>query len=173
MAKIGHFEILELVGRGAMGAVYRAVDPIIGRVVAIKVIRLIGYNDGEEAAFLKERLFKEARAAGGLSHPGIVTVYQLGTHDSEAYIVMEYIDGSTLESRLASGTPPIHRSAPVFLSTLPRHSITPTNAGSFTAISSRRISCLRACQRRAPAPSKLPISGSPKPCSATRSLRPG
>ena len=103
MAKIGHFEILELVGRGAMGAVYRAVDPIIGRIVAIKVIRLVGYNDGDEAAFLKERLFKEARAAGSLSHPGIVTVHQLGTQDDQAYIVMEYIDGSTLESRMAAG----------------------------------------------------------------------
>jgi serine/threonine-protein kinase len=102
MAKIGHFELLELVGRGAMGTVYRAVDPIIGRLVAIKVIRLVGYNDGEEAAFLKERLFKEARVAGSLSHPGIVTVHQLGTQDDQAYIVMEYIDGSTLESRLDS-----------------------------------------------------------------------
>src|SRR5437867_11396364 len=105
MAKIGHFEILELVGRGAMGAVYRAVDPIISRLVAIKVIRLMGYTDGAEAAFLKERLFKEARAAGSLSHPGIVTVYQLGTQDDQAYIVMEYIDGSTLESRLTAAQP--------------------------------------------------------------------
>jgi serine/threonine-protein kinase len=105
MAKIGHFEILELVGRGAMGAVYRAVDPVIGRLVAIKVIRLMGYNDGQEAAFLKERLFQEARAAGNLSHPGIVTVHQLGTQDDQAYIVMEFIDGSTLESRLTAGTP--------------------------------------------------------------------
>src|SRR5262245_41904503 len=105
MAKIGHFEILELVGRGAMGAVYRAVDPIIGRLVAIKVSRLVGYNDGQEAAFLRDRLFKEARAAGNLSHSGIVTVYQLGTQDEQSYIVMEYIDGSTLESRLAAGEP--------------------------------------------------------------------
>jgi len=105
MPKIGHFEILELVGRGAMGAVYRAVDPNIGRLVAIKVIRLVGYNDGDEAAFLKERLFKEARAAGNLSHPGIVTVHQLGTQDDQAYVVMEFIDGCTLESRLPSGTP--------------------------------------------------------------------
>lgn len=107
MAKIGHFEILELVGRGSMGAVYRAVDPVIGRLVAIKVIRLFGYNDGEEAAYLKERLFQEARAAGGLSHPGIVTVHQLGTQDDQAYIVMEYIDGPTLESRLTEGTPAV------------------------------------------------------------------
>src|SRR5690242_16405566 len=102
LAKIGHFEILELVGRGAMGAVYRAVDPLIGRSVAIKLIRLIGYNDGEEAAFLKDRLFKEAKAAGGLSHPGIVTIYQVGTQDDQAFIAMEYIDGATLESRLDS-----------------------------------------------------------------------
>ncbi len=103
LAKIGHFEILELVGRGAMGAVYRAVDPLIGRSVAIKLIRLIGYHDGEEAAFLKDRLFKEAKAAGGLSHPGIVTIYQVGTQDDQAFIAMEYIDGVTLESRLDSG----------------------------------------------------------------------
>jgi serine/threonine protein kinase len=105
ITKVGHFEILELVGRGAMGAVYRAVDPILNRVVAIKVIRLTSCDDAGEAAFLKERLFKEARAAGGLSHPGIVTIHQFGTHDDEASIVMEYIDGSTLESRLAAGPP--------------------------------------------------------------------
>ena len=104
MTKIGHFEILELIGRGGMGVVYKAVDPTIGRLVAIKVVRLIGYNDGDEATFLKERLFKEARAAGGLSHPGIVTVHQVGVHEEQAFIVMEYIDGCTLESRLASGT---------------------------------------------------------------------
>ena len=105
LAKIGHFDILELLGRGAMGSVYRAIDPIIGRSVAIKLIRLIGYNDGEEAAFLKERLFKEAKAAGSLSHPGIVTIYQVGTQDDQAFIVMEYIDGATLESRLVEDTP--------------------------------------------------------------------
>ncbi|HEY1336715.1 MAG TPA: serine/threonine-protein kinase [Bryobacteraceae bacterium] len=102
IAKIGHFDVLELVGRGAMGAVYRAMDPFIGRLVAIKLIRLIGYNDGEEAAFLKDRLFREARAAGGLSHPGIVTIYQVGTQNDQAYIAMEYVDGPTIESFLAS-----------------------------------------------------------------------
>ena len=105
MTRIGPFEILELIGRGAMGAVYRAVDPANGRLVAIKTIRLIGYDDPQEAAFLKERLFKEARAAGGLSHPGIVTVYQLRCQDEEAYIVMEYVDGRTLESLLPPEAP--------------------------------------------------------------------
>ena len=102
LARIGTFDILEPLGHGAMGAVYRAVDPVIGRTVAIKLIRLMGYNDGEEAAFLRDRLFKEARAAGGLSHPGIVTIHQLGTQDDQAYIVMEYIEGPTLEACLAS-----------------------------------------------------------------------
>jgi tRNA A-37 threonylcarbamoyl transferase component Bud32 len=101
IGNIGPFQILELVGRGAMGAVYRGLDPVIGRAVAVKVIRLIGYNDGEEAAFLRDRLFKEARAAGCLSHPGIVTIYQVGTHDDQAYIAMEYIEGATLEERMA------------------------------------------------------------------------
>jgi serine/threonine-protein kinase len=102
LTRIGSFDILELLGHGAMGAVYRAVDPVIGRTVAIKLIRLMGYNDGEEAAFLRDRLFKEARAAGGLSHPGIVTIHQLGTQDDQAYIVMEYIEGPTLEACLGS-----------------------------------------------------------------------
>src|SRR5579884_982504 len=102
ISKIGPFEVLELVGRGAMGSVYRALDPLIGRLVAIKVIRLIGYNDGDEAAFLKDRLFREAKAAGRLSHPGIVTIYQVGTYEDQAYIAMEYIDGPTLQQRLGS-----------------------------------------------------------------------
>ncbi len=106
MAKIGQFEILESVGSGAMGSVYRAVDPIIGRPVAIKVIRLAGCDGPDEAAFLTHRLFREARAAGSLSHPGIVTVYQVGTEDHQAYIAMEYIDGPTLAGLLGSETRP-------------------------------------------------------------------
>jgi serine/threonine protein kinase len=105
LAKIGPFDVHELVGRGGMGSVYRAVDPVIGRPVAIKIIRLIGYNDGEEASFLRDRLFKEARAAGRLSHPGIVTIYQVGVEEDLAYIAMEYVDGPTLESCMASAGP--------------------------------------------------------------------
>jgi serine/threonine protein kinase len=105
ITRIGPFEVYELVGRGGMGSVYRGLDPIIGRPVAIKLIRLVGYNDTQEAAFLQDRLFKEARAAGRLSHPGIVTVYQVGVHEDLAYIAMEYVDGPTLETRLASAAP--------------------------------------------------------------------
>lgn len=105
LSKIGPFEILDLVGRGGMGSVYHGLDPIIGRPVAVKVIRLVGYNDAEEAAWLKERLFKEARAAGSLSHPGIVTIYQVGAEGDLAYIAMEYVEGPTLQARLSAGPP--------------------------------------------------------------------
>ena len=100
---IAGFDVFELVGRGGMGSVYRALDPLIGRTVAIKVIRLVGYNNQDEAAYLKERLFKEARAAGSLSHPSIATVYQAGCEADIAFIAMEYIDGPTLEAKLALG----------------------------------------------------------------------
>lgn len=105
LAKIGPFDVYELVGRGGMGSVYRGFDPAIGRPVAVKVIRLIGYNDSEEATFLRDRLFKEARAAGRLSHPGIVTIYQVGVQDDLAYIAMEYAEGPTLETCMASAGP--------------------------------------------------------------------
>ncbi|MEO8125854.1 MAG: protein kinase [Bryobacteraceae bacterium] len=100
MTKLGPFQILEVIGRGGMGTVYRGIDPIIGRPVAIKVIRLLGYNDGEEQTWLKERLFREARAAGGLNHPAIVTIYQVGEDQDVAYIAMELVDGPTLLDKM-------------------------------------------------------------------------
>lgn len=102
LTKLGPFEILEVIGRGGMGTVYRGIDPIIGRPVAIKVIRLLGYNDSEEQAWLKDRLFREARAAGGLCHPGIVTIYHVGEEQDVAYIVMEFVDGPNLQEIMAN-----------------------------------------------------------------------
>jgi len=137
MTKIGQFEILELVGHGAMGAVYRAIDPNIGRTVAIKVIGA----GGDEAAFLRDRLLREARSAGALSHPGIVTVYQLGAEGDQAYIVMEYIDGQTLGSLLGPETP-VDR---VFALRVRQEAAAALDhaheRGLYTATSSRRISC--------------------------------
>ncbi len=80
-----------------MGTVYRGLDPIIGRPVAIKVIRLLGYNDADERVWLRDRLFREARAAGCLSHPSIVTIYQVGEDSDVAYIAMEFVDGCTMQ----------------------------------------------------------------------------
>src|SRR6476469_8761579 len=88
-----------------MGTVYRGIDPILGRPVAIKVIRLLGYNDNEEQAWLRDRLFREARAAGSLCHPSIVTIYHVGEEQDVAYIAMEFVDGPNLQQIMAAEGP--------------------------------------------------------------------
>src|ERR1700704_5682596 len=95
--KIGNYQILGELGRGAMGVVYHAHDPGIGRPVAIKVIRVESGASPEESAQLRQRLVREATAAGNLSHPGIVTVYQLGDDGQNVFVVMEYVPGVSLE----------------------------------------------------------------------------
>src|SRR5271155_3939002 len=101
-ATIGGYEILRELGRGAMGVVYHARDTAIGRPVAIKVIRLDPGATLEEGALLRQRLIREASAAGKMYHPGIVTVHQLGEDGPNVFIVMEYVEGSSLEQMLAS-----------------------------------------------------------------------
>jgi tRNA A-37 threonylcarbamoyl transferase component Bud32 len=93
---IGRYLVSRELGRGAMGIVYEAVDPLIGRKVAVKVIRLQSLADGTEAAYLRERLFREARTAGGLFHPGIAVILDVGQDGDIAYIAMEYVDGPSL-----------------------------------------------------------------------------
>jgi len=101
--KIGRYKILRELGRGAMGVVYEAVDPLIGRKVAIKTIRLDAATDNENYEQLSNRLYREAQAAGILSHPEILTIHDLGNQGAEAYIVMEYVDGHNVEQMLDSG----------------------------------------------------------------------
>jgi serine/threonine protein kinase len=108
MQKIGRYEILEEIGRGAMGVVYRARDPNIGRLLAIKTIRMAELSDPVESARLRERLRREAHSAGILSHPGIVVVYDVGQEGELAFIAMELVPGRSLESLLADG-PPLSR----------------------------------------------------------------
>jgi len=88
-----------------MGVVYHAIDPNIGRPVAIKTIRLGDGRTPEEQERLRERLFREARSAGMLSHPGIVTIYDVEQQGELAYIAMEYVDGPTLDSILSRDQP--------------------------------------------------------------------
>ena len=88
-----------------MGVVYHAIDPNIGRPVAIKTIRLGDGRTAEEQERLRERLFREARSAGILSHPGIVTIYDVEQQGEVAYIAMEYVDGPTLDNIMSRERP--------------------------------------------------------------------
>src|SRR5580658_3539518 len=101
--QIGRYLVRGELGRGAMGIVYDAVDPMIGRRVAVKVISLQAAMNPSEAEFMKERLFREARSAGRLFHPGIVIILDVGLHENSAYITMEHVDGPSLHQLLATG----------------------------------------------------------------------
>ncbi len=105
MEQIGRYRILDELGRGATGIVYRAQDPAIGRVIAIKTIRLSDITDELERGRLRERLFREAQSAGILSHPNIVTIYDIAEENGLAYIFMECVDGPPLERVLNSPEP--------------------------------------------------------------------
>ena len=97
MEVFGRYQLHERIGQGGMGVVYRAFDTVLERVVALKLVQAPAELDAE----LRERFFREARAAGHLSHPNIVTIYDLGEHDGRPYIAMEYLDGEDLQKRLA------------------------------------------------------------------------
>ena len=105
MDRIGRYKIVRELGRGAMGVVYHAIDPNIGRPVAIKTIHFGGNRKPEEIERMRERLFREARSAGMLSHPGIVTIYDVEQQGDLAYIAMEYVDGPTLDQVLSEPEP--------------------------------------------------------------------
>src|SRR3954453_23531175 len=105
MDRIGRYKIVRELGRGAMGVVYHAIDPNIGRPVAIKTIQFPPPPKPEELEPMRERLFREARSAGILSHPGIVTIYDVDQQGALAYIAMEYVDGPTLDQLLSEPAP--------------------------------------------------------------------
>lgn len=95
--KLGRYVLESILGQGAMGVVYKALDPEIGRRVAIKTIRLDLADTSFEEKELRERFFNEARSAGTMSHPNIVTVYDVGYESHIAFIAMEYIEGNDLK----------------------------------------------------------------------------
>jgi serine/threonine protein kinase len=101
-ARIGGYEIVSELGRGSMGVVYHANDSAIGRPVAIKVIRIDPGMSAGESVQLRQRLIREASAAGKIYHPGIVTVHQLGEEGENVFIVMEYVEGASLDHLLAN-----------------------------------------------------------------------
>jgi serine/threonine protein kinase len=98
--QIGRYQVVGELGRGAMGIVYKALDPAIGRTIAIKSIRLSELSDETERERLRERLVREAQSAGMLSHPGIVTIYDIAEEAGMAYIFMEFVNGPPLEKML-------------------------------------------------------------------------
>jgi serine/threonine protein kinase len=109
--KLGKYPITAVLGEGAMGVVYKAHDPGIGRAVAIKTVRADLLNDpfeilpnpAEAADGMAARFRNEARAVGRISHPGIVAIYEYGEDAGVAFIAMEYVEGKTLAQLLASG----------------------------------------------------------------------
>lgn len=92
--KIGRYEVVEMIGQGGMGRVYRARDPLIDRIVAIKTIELSAAGGKQDE--LRQRILREVRAAGRLLHPNIVQVFDVGELPDKAYIVMEMVEGRTL-----------------------------------------------------------------------------
>jgi len=100
-ARLGPFEILEPLGTGGMGEVYRARDHRLGRIVAIKVLRPDLAADRDRV----ERFEREARAASALNHPNIVTIHDVGAEKSVSYIAMEWVDGTSLRDLTGTGRP--------------------------------------------------------------------
>lgn len=94
---IGRYELLDKIGLGSMGVVYLARDPYIKRQVALKISRTPSELKGLEINKYREQFFMEAQSAGSLSHPNIVSIYDVGIHRDSCYITMEFIDGHTLE----------------------------------------------------------------------------
>ncbi|NIP42126.1 MAG: CHASE2 domain-containing protein [candidate division Zixibacteria bacterium] len=97
-SQFGRYKILDVVGQGAMGTVYKGLDPAIGRPVALKTIRFDRLANPDEIEELRERFMLEAKAAGNFSHPHIVTIYDVGQDKNIQYIAMEYLEGRTLDN---------------------------------------------------------------------------
>jgi serine/threonine-protein kinase len=109
---LGRYELLAELGKGAMGVVYRANDPLLDRQVAIKTVSMS--LDPQEMAEYEGRFYQEAKAVGSLNHPNIVTVYDVGKSGNLAYMAMEFLQGEELRSLMASGRPlPITRAVDI------------------------------------------------------------
>ena len=101
--RLGKYPITEVLGKGAMGIVYRGYDPVIKRPVAIKTIQKELIEEDEKTDAMSGRFRREAQAAGALSHPGIVSVYEYGEDAQHAYIAMEYVEGNSLREYITRG----------------------------------------------------------------------
>ncbi len=103
--KLGRYEVTEVLGQGAMGIVYKGIDPMIGRTVALKTLKTAGEIPAEQLAEFKRRFSQEAQSAGRLAHPNIVTIYDVGEEQGLAYIAMEFIKGKALDEYISEKSP--------------------------------------------------------------------
>jgi serine/threonine-protein kinase len=101
--RIGPYNVLNEIGRGAMGVVYRAFDPTIGRELAIKTLYVPRFAEESQLSEARQRFVLEAQAAGRLSHPNIVVIYQFGQEQDFQYLAMELIPGASLDKLMAGG----------------------------------------------------------------------
>ncbi|MFC5302018.1 serine/threonine-protein kinase [Azospira restricta] len=104
LSRLGRYEITGTLGRGAMGVVYRARDPLIERTVALKTVAC-GTLSASDAEEFEQRFFREAKSAGRLNHPNIVTIHDVGRDGELAWIAMEFLSGRSLRDRLDTGVP--------------------------------------------------------------------
>ncbi len=103
MEKIGKYKIIGELGKGAMGIVYKGIDPDINREVAIKLIRFDMVSEDSEKEDAARRFIREAQSAGNLEHPNIITIYEVGREDNQTFIVMQYVDGESVKQAISAG----------------------------------------------------------------------
>src|ERR671918_1112067 len=101
--QLGRYVIESEIGRGAMGVVFKATDSVLQRTVAVKTVNIT--LEREHADKYEARFYQEARAAGGLNHPNIVTIHDVGKAGDVVYMAMEYIEGVELRTLIAEGRP--------------------------------------------------------------------
>lgn len=104
---LGRYRVLRELGRGAMGVVYLAEDESLQRQLAVKTLLLPEEGNSAERRNLEARFIQEAKAAGGLNHPGIITIHDLGRHGDLLYIAMELLEGTELRDRMLAGPMPL------------------------------------------------------------------
>ncbi|HTX36367.1 MAG TPA: serine/threonine-protein kinase [Bryobacteraceae bacterium] len=106
--RLGRYLLSRELGRGSMGVVFEGIDPLIGRHVAVKVIRIDPATEAGQPGFVRDQFFREAHSAGKLLHPGIVVIFDVGQQGDAAFIAMELVEGPSLENMLeANPRPPL------------------------------------------------------------------